>query len=53
MAASVNGKTPMLKESVIDEPLENILIPIIESLKVQDAEVINFKNEVTYHQKIH
>ena len=38
----------MLKESAIDESIKSILIPIIESLKVKDAEIIELKNEVTY-----
>ena len=51
MAKSTDEISLMLKESAIDESIKSILFPIIESLKVKDAEIIELKNEVTYLTK--
>ena len=51
MAKSTDEISLMLEESAIDESIKNILIPIIKSLKVKDAEIIEPKNEVTFPTK--
>ena len=51
MAKSTEEIYLMVQNSAIDESIKDILTPIIESLKVKIADIIQLKNKVTYQTK--